>query len=133
MQDSNTSVPGLLVQMDISDFYKRSTHLDICCKGDFDEEFKLLEPLFSDHFESLFKESYCYLKEAMTISMVRDKLQTGILKNGKGKAFRMTRQLSKSIEAVDLVKIQGTNFPVYLVYANDDSRVIHSCCGAFFT
>ncbi|VFQ72955.1 unnamed protein product [Cuscuta campestris] len=106
MQNSNISVPGLLVQMDISDFCSKEYNLDIYCKGDFDEEFKLLEPLFSDHFESLFKESYCYLKEAMTISMVRDKLQKGILKNGKGKAFRMTRQLAKSIEAVDSVKIK---------------------------
>ncbi|VFQ82696.1 unnamed protein product [Cuscuta campestris] len=106
MQNSNISVPGLLVQMDISDFCSKEYNLDICCKGDFDEEFILLEPLFSDHFESLFKESYCYLKEAMTISMVRDKLQKGILKNGKGKAFRMTRQLAKSIEAVDSVKIK---------------------------
>ncbi|VFQ90255.1 unnamed protein product [Cuscuta campestris] len=107
MPNSNISVPGLLVQMDISEFCSKAYNLDICCKGDFDEEFKLLEPLFSDHFESLFKESYCYLKEAMTISMVHDKLQKGISKNGKGKAFRMTRQLEKSIEAVDSVKIKG--------------------------
>ncbi|RAL49180.1 hypothetical protein DM860_017824 [Cuscuta australis] len=126
-----STIPGLLFHSDINDFCLNENSIDICCKGDYDEEFKILEPLFTEHFESMFEESSCYLREAMTIAMVRDKLQKGILKNGKGKAFRMTRQVTRSIEAVDYVKIRGTKNPVYLIYSNEDSRVIQSCCGEF--
>ncbi|VFQ95811.1 unnamed protein product [Cuscuta campestris] len=131
MEDSVQSITGALFQEDIKEFSHKDYAFDICCKGDFHDEFKLLEPIFNDHFESLFKETACYIREALTIGLVRNKLQEGLLKNGRGKVLRLTRQVAKGIEVIDSVKIKGTKHPVYLIYANEDSSVIQSVCGAF--
>ncbi|RAL39066.1 hypothetical protein DM860_011552 [Cuscuta australis] len=47
----------------------------------------------------------------------------GVLKNGKGKAFRMTRQIAKSIEAVDHVKIQTYDAEHYIDQINGGFRI----------
>ncbi|VFQ73335.1 unnamed protein product [Cuscuta campestris] len=78
------SITSLLFQWDIKELCSKEYSLDLCCKGDFEEEFKLLEPVFTEHFESYIKETSCYIREALTIGLVRDKLQKGIMKNGEG-------------------------------------------------
>lgn len=60
-ETSELSIPSLLFHEDIADLIVEDYNIELCGKGDFDEEFKLLEPLFTDHFEGLFKESSCYL------------------------------------------------------------------------
>ncbi|RAL46390.1 hypothetical protein DM860_015383 [Cuscuta australis] len=131
MEDSVQSITSALFQEDIKEFSHNDYAFDICCKGDFHDEFKLLEPIFNEHFESLFKETACYIREALTIELVHNKLQEGLLKNGRGKVLRLTRQVAKGVEVIDSVKIKGTKHPVCLIYANEDSSVIQSICGAF--
>ncbi|VFQ73731.1 unnamed protein product [Cuscuta campestris] len=66
-------------------------------------------PFFKSHgLLSIYLESK---REAMTIGLVRDKLLKGFLKNGKGRALRMIRNLAKSIEVADSVKIKVVSWP----------------------
>ncbi|VFR00554.1 unnamed protein product [Cuscuta campestris] len=85
---------------------------------------KLFAPIFQSYFEAVFRETEEYIREKLAQKGLLELLQKGLLQDETGAAYRITREIVKSMENVDLVLIKGTKYPVFLAYANYDADTV---------
>ncbi|RAL50818.1 hypothetical protein DM860_015965 [Cuscuta australis] len=85
---------------------------------------KVFAPIFQSYFEAVLRETEDYIREKLARRELLELLKMGLLQDQAGVTFRVTREIVKSMENVDLVNIKGTKYPIFLAYSNYDAEAV---------
>ncbi|VFQ76037.1 unnamed protein product [Cuscuta campestris] len=132
-QVQRISISTKILEMDIEQANKGIDCQNICMEGEaavnglskeeIDAE-KAFGPIFQSYFEAVLRETEDYIREKLAQRELIELLKKGLIQDQAGVSFRVTREIVKSMENVDLVHIKGTKHPIFLAYSNYDAEAV---------
>lgn len=98
-------------------------------RSDFQREYDIIQPILAKHIEEDFEANLWVINEALRQPLIIDKLKRGLVKTLEGRVVRTTRDVAKSTEIVEAIRIKGARHQVLVSFSKSDANLIRKVCG----